>query len=64
MSKELKRIKVEYTVRYESLRNLVLAAFILGQETGLKGMTYEHPKAKEYRNNLVDLIVNPVLEEE
>ena len=63
MKKE-KTIKIEYKVKYESLKNLILAAFLLGQETGLKGMTYEHPKAKQYRDNLLDLITDPLLEEE
>lgn len=57
-------IKIEYRVKYESLRNLTLAAFILGQETGLKGITYDHPLAKQYRNNLIDLIIDPVSGEE
>jgi len=38
----------------------VVATFLLGQETGLKGMTYEHPTAKKYRDTLIDLIINPL----
>ena len=64
MDKEKKTIKLEYKIKYESIKRLVMAAFLLGQETGLKGMTYEHPLAKQYRNNLVDLIINPVLGED
>ena len=64
MKKEKKTIKLEYKIKYESIKRLVMAAFILGQETGLKGITYEHPLAKQYMNNLVDLIIDPVLGEE
>ena len=61
--KKQKKIKIEYQVSYESLKRLVMAAFLLGQETGLKGMTFEHLEAKQYMKNLIDLIINPLLKQ-
>jgi hypothetical protein len=53
-------VKVVKQVDYDTLRCLVTAAFLLGQETGLKQMTYNHPVAKNYRETLIELIINPL----
>jgi len=56
-------VKIIKQVDYDTLKCLVVATFLLGQETGLKGMTYEHPTAKKYRDTLIDLIINPLRED-
>jgi len=54
------QIKIIKQVDYDTLKCLVVAAFLLGQETGLKGMTYNHPVARKYRDTLIDLIISPL----
>lgn len=62
MKEEIKTtrvVKVIKQVDYDTLKCLVVASFLLGQETGLKGMTYGHPVAVNYRENLIDLLLSP-----
>lgn len=53
-----KVVKVTKDVSYDRLKCLIVASYLLGQETGLRGMTYSHPIAKEQRENLTSFIFN------
>lgn len=52
-----KKIKIEHTVLYSELKNLLIAAYYLGQETGLKGHSYTSKTAQKQRENIIDLIL-------
>ena len=59
MKNTTKKIKIIKQVDYDTLKCLLVASFLLGQETGLKGITYEHPIAQNYRETLIDLLLEP-----
>lgn len=58
-SRKKKVVKIIKQVDYDTLRLLVTATFLLGQECGLKQMTYDHPVSVNYRENLIEMIINP-----
>lgn len=53
-----KKIVATKTYDFDRLKCLVVASYLLGQESGLRGLTYNHPVAKEQRENLINLMFN------
>jgi len=51
-------VTVSKSVEYDRLRNLLVASYLLGQEMGLRGFTYEHPDCTKQRENLIHFIFN------
>lgn len=51
-------VTVSKSVEYDRLRNLLVASYLLGQEMGLRGFTYEHPDCTMQRENLIHFIFN------
>ena len=56
----MSKVKVIKEVDYGKLKCLVLAAYYLGQETGLKHYLFNHDIAKSHRETLVDLILKDI----
>jgi len=54
----MKKIKVEKTIEYDRLKNLLIASYLLGQEMGLRGNMYSHPDCVYQRENLISFIFN------
>jgi hypothetical protein len=52
-------MKIKQEISYRIIKCLVLSAYYLGQDIGLKGHTFAHPDAREERRKLVDFIMNP-----
>lgn len=54
----MKKVKVmrSKTIEYNRLKNLLIAAYLLGQETGLRGLTYSNPECVNHRENLISFI--------
>ena len=55
------KVKVKKEIDYDKIRCLVLAAYYLGQETGLNHKMFEHQDAVSHRKTLVDLILSTPL---
>lgn len=60
MKKQSKKIKVEVvkSIDYDRLRCLLIAAYLIGQESGLRGIGYNHPIAQNQKENLIHLLFN------
>lgn len=56
--KKKTKVKVTKTVDYDRLKCLLVASYLLGQESGLRGLTYSDPIAVEQRENLINLMFN------
>lgn len=52
--------KIEMTKKIEinTLALLIHFAYSAGQEAGLKGLTYEHPKCENQRSALKELLIH------
>ena len=44
-------------VKYQKIKQLVLASYLLGQESGLNGFAYNHMESVMHRDRLVELIL-------
>lgn len=51
-------VKVTHNVEYNRLKLLLIASYLLGQEMGLNGHTYDSPDCKRQRDNLISFIFN------
>ena len=50
-------IAIKNEVKYEKLKHLIYAAYLMGQEAGMEGRTYQNPVDVYQRNMLEDLIL-------
>ena len=58
----MKAIKLEKTVLFREVRNLLVAAYYLGQDAGLKGKMFGHPDCRQERKNIVEILMSEELE--
>lgn len=55
--KKIKKVKIEKTVLYSGLKNLLIAAYYLGQQRGLQGYRYNHKVCQQERKNILDILM-------
>ena len=52
------KVTVQKTVDYDRLKCLLVASYLLGQESGLRGLKYDNPIALKQRENIINLMFN------
>lgn len=56
----MKKIDIRKTVLFRDIKNLLIAAYYLGQQRGLEKMAYTHPTARKERENIVDILLKDI----